>query len=80
MSTSFPYLAVARRHNVPYGLVLWFADQHDEDLDFMEEPPERFRPAMCGILRWSSRWHLEPWATATSAAWMREQGRRRGVA
>lgn len=27
MASSFPYLAIAKRYNVPYALVLWYADQ-----------------------------------------------------
>ena len=66
--SSFPFLRVAMAHNVPYAAVLWLAE--DGDLSVI---PSHLAHHECFA---SSRWHLMPWSTATSAAAAVERLRR----
>jgi hypothetical protein len=75
--TFFPYLAVARQHNVPYCVVLWLSDQLDAKWPAYGPMPYHVAAA------WPSNsilWDGEPWAIATIAAWQIEHARRHGVA
>jgi hypothetical protein len=77
--TSFPYLAVARKHNVPYCVVLWLSDQLDAKSPAYGPMPYHIPAA------WPSNpmlWEAEPWAIATIcgvANRVRVAARRRAV-
>jgi|SoiMethySBSTD1v2_1073268.scaffolds.fasta_scaffold190963_3 hypothetical protein len=68
----FPFLRVAREYNVPYPVVLWFAD-------VLERPSPVDSPMPYHVARdfpSGSISDQEPWATATQAAWTAERSRR----
>lgn len=62
MSTSYPYLAVARRHNVPYADVLLLSDRLDDNSDGLQD------------LIMGERY--EDWEQDTMSAWSAERIRR----
>ena len=72
--SSFPFLRVAMAHNVPYAAVLWLVEAEQLiDSDIREIIPQHLAHHECFA---SSRWHLMPWSTATSAAAAVERLRR----
>lgn len=62
-STSFPYLAIAKRHHVPYGEVIRYV----QFLDKLRGTPQG----------WQNQ--FQPWKTDTCLSWCAEQERRKQV-
>ncbi len=82
--SSFPYLNVAKDHNVPYGAVLWLADVLDKQIkveailsgefhraaERLDGLSDHLREHDCFSQGW--RWIFGKWVQATISAWAKQ--------
>lgn len=69
MASSFPYLGIAQRHSVPYGLVLALAEWYDNPRGIALDDP-RWHGWLTG------GWGMQAWACETEDAHRAERERR----